>query len=200
MKHTINLYPSELRPRVELLTVHTVFIAMVFTAVCAWGVNNWFVANNEELMVDLNTLNNEISRKTSVLAIIHAELENRAEDPRLVDISTIKERELREKLFLIDALNQRDTLKTKSFAQLLHSLAVTANQDVWLTGIHVVNNDLVLHGMSQTPEAVPRWIASLSDHEYFTGKQFASAQMSRAEDHVRFVLRTNDSNTDAGGE
>jgi MSHA biogenesis protein MshI len=195
MKHSINLYPQELRPRLEMLTVYTVLVAMGLSGLGLWGVNNYFVANNDRLTQEVRVLESEVSRKGSVLAIINAELNNRSEDPALLNLSNVKERELREKLQLFEALNQRDTLKTQSFADLMNTLAALPNRDLWLTNITVVGNDLVFHGMARNAEAVPQWVGALSAHDYFTGKRFSSANILRSQpsdEFLQFSLRTSD--------
>jgi MSHA biogenesis protein MshI len=192
MKHSINLYPQELRPRLEMLTVYTVLVAMGFSGLGLWGVNNYLVANNDKLAQEVRVMESEVTRKASVLAIINAELDNRGEDPALLNLSNVKERELREKLQLFDALNQRDTLKTQSFADLMSTLAALPNRDLWLTNITVVGNDLVFHGMARNAQAVPQWVGQLSAHDYFVGKRFSSANIQRNDELVKFSLRTSD--------
>src|SRR6056300_1714445 len=103
--------------------------------------SNFSVSHNQALTAQLDTLRNELDRKTNVLNIIRAEVENRKEDPVLVRQSSSTETNLMEKRRLIAELEARDELRTQSFAELLETLASKHSTDMWLTSINVVGSN-----------------------------------------------------------
>ncbi len=190
MKKTITLIPKELQPQLEVFTVHTVLLGMLCAFLSVFVFSNFSVSHNQVLTAQLDTLRNELDRKTNVLNIISAELENRTEDPILLRQSSSTESSLMEKRRLIAELEARDELRTQSFADLLETLASKHSSDMWLTSINVVGNNMVIKGQLDKPEALPMWVGQLSSESYFAGKEFQSAKVSRKKDTLAFELRT----------
>lgn len=189
MKHTINLLPVELKPRLELLTIYTVMIGMAFSAVMMFGVSSYTDHDKRVLAMELDTLRSEINRKTSVLHVINAELENRVEDPTLVQTTVIQEAQLKQKKRLVAELQSRDSLLKHNFADLLEALALKHSSDLWLTSIKVVDGDMEFTGHAAEPSALPQWVAKLSETAYFKGREFNRAQLIRKDDKLVFELQ-----------
>lgn len=167
MKYTINLLPTELRPNLELLTIYTVMVAMVFSAVVMFGVSSYMDHDKRIIAMELDTLRSEINRKTSVLNVINDELENRVEDPLLVQTTVLQETQLKQKKRLVAELQSRDTLLKHNFADLFEALALKHSSDLWLTSIKVVGGDMAFSGHAAQPSALPQWVAKLSETQYF---------------------------------
>ena len=190
MKYTINLLPTELRPNLELLTIYTVMVAMVFSAVVMFGVSSYMDHDKRIIAMELDTLRSEINRKTSVLNVINAELENRVEDPLLVQTTVLQETQLKQKKRLVAELQSRDTLLKHNFADLFEALALKHSSDLWLTSIKVVGGDMAFSGHAAQPSALPQWVAKLSETQYFKGREFNSATLIRKDDQLIFELQT----------
>ena len=190
MKYTINLLPTELRPNLELLTFYTVMVAMVFSAVVMFGVSSYMDHDKRIIAMELDTLRSEINRKTSVLNVINAELENRVEDPLLVQTTVLQEAQLKQKKRLVAELQSRDTLLKHNFADLFEALALKHSSDLWLTSIKVVGGDMAFSGHAAQPSALPQWVAKLSETQYFKGREFNSATLNRKDDQLIFELQT----------
>lgn len=190
MKYTINLLPTELRPNLELLTIYTVMVAMVFCAVVMFGVSSYMDHDKRIIAMELDTLRSEINRKTSVLNVINAELENRVEDPLLVQTTVLQEAQLKQKKRLVAELQSRDTLLKHNFADLFEALALKHSSDLWLTSIKVVGGDMAFSGHAAQPSALPQWVAKLSETQYFKGREFNSATLIRKDDQLIFELQT----------
>lgn len=190
MKYTINLLPTELRPNLELLTIYTVMVAMVFSAVVMFGVSSYMDHDKRIIAMELDTLRSEINRKTSVLNVINAELENRVEDPLLVQTTVLQETQLKQKKRLVAELQSRDTLLKHNFADLFEALALKHSSDLWLTSIKVVGGDMAFTGYAAQPSALPQWVAKLSETQYFKGREFNSATLNRKDDQLIFELQT----------
>ncbi len=190
MKYTINLLPTELRPNLELLTIYTVMVAMVFSAVVMFGVSSYMDHDKRIIAMELDTLRSEINRKTSVLNVINAELENRVEDPLLVQTTVLQEAQLKQKKRLVAELQSRDTLLKHNFADLFEALALKHSSDLWLTSIKVVGGDMAFSGHAAQPSALPQWVAKLSETQYFKGREFNSATLIRKDDQLIFELQT----------
>lgn len=190
MKYTINLLPTELRPNLELLTIYTVMVAMVFSTVVMFGVSSYMDHDKRIIAMELDTLRSEINRKTSVLNVINAELENRVEDPLLVQTTVLQEAQLKQKKRLVAELQSRDTLLKHNFADLFEALALKHSSDLWLTSIKVVGGDMAFSGHAAQPSALPQWVAKLSETQYFKGREFNSATLIRKDDQLIFELQT----------
>lgn len=189
MKNTLNLLPDTLKPKLEILTIYTVFICMAFSFVIMFGVSSFMDHDKRQIAMELDTLRGEINRKTSVLNVINAELENRTEDPVLIQTTVMQEAELKQKKRLVAELQARDTLLTHNFADLLEALAEKHSTDLWLTSIKVMGGDMLFTGHADEPGALPQWVSKLSETDYFNGREFSRAKLLRKNDQLVFELQ-----------
>lgn len=190
MKHTINLLPAALKPQLELLTIYTVMVCMALSAVMMFGVSSYMDHDKRQLVIEMDTLRGEINRKTSVLNVINAELENRVEDPSLIRTSQMQATMLKQKKRLVAELQARDSMLKHNFADLLEALALKHSSELWLTSIKVVGDDMLLTGQAASPSALPQWVTQLSSTEYFAGREFNSAKLVRQQELLVFELQT----------
>jgi MSHA biogenesis protein MshI len=190
MKHTINLLPHALKPQLELFTIYTVMIAMMLSFMSMFGMSSYMDHDKRLLIMELDALGSEINRKISVLNVINAELENRLEDPMLIQSTKSHESQLKQKKRLVAELQSRDPLLEHSFAELLEALALNHSDELWLTSITVMGEDMLFAGHAAAPSALPKWITQLSKTKYFAGREFDSAKLQLKDKQLVFELRT----------
>ncbi|MCY7295279.1 PilN domain-containing protein [Alteromonas sp. a30] len=189
MKYRVNLFPEELKPKLDLFTLNFVFTL--------WGLllGGMVVANvyyqKEYDAAQLSTLatQQEYKAKTKMHQTLIQARENRKQDPKLLERVQELQKEEHDKYWLLTELQGRERLKNQGFSLLMKDLSNTHVRDVWLTRI-VVNEDKVkMEGAALDSANVPKWVNKLKESDYFSGRSFAGARLYRNEDdRLNFVI------------
>ena len=190
MKSSMNLYQTEFRPHFIWMTLsHLISICLFITAVAAicefWLQQEQFQVENQ-LKQKQSTLNQQkaiLNEMTSALAM-------RVEDPKLIAMLASLSNDIRGKEALLARLEELAQQQSHSFSKMLTSLAKIDTDDLWLTRVQVVDNDLSMQGVIAEPNALPLWIRRLSETEYFANRTFREAQISRDSEQLVFSLAT----------
>jgi len=177
MKYRINLYPSELRPKVELLTVTFVFIVCSVAAVLLFVVSSNYQQSYDEIQVQTRDTQNLYSEKTTKLNTLTSQRDNRKQDTLLVSQVEKLQTEVRAKQLLLEELKGREQLKNHGFSSLMLELAQNHKPNLWLTRINISENKVRMEGRASESQIVPAWMRQLRHSDYFAGRNFAAARM-----------------------
>lgn len=177
MKYRINLYPSELRPKVELLTITFVFIVWSVAALILFVISNSYQQSYDDIQLQTRDTQNLHSEKTDKLQALTSERDNRKQDTGLVSRVEALQTEVRAKQLLLEELKGREQLKNHGFSSLMLDLAQNHKPNLWLTRINIHESKVRMEGQTAESETVPAWMRGLRNSDYFAGRNFAAARM-----------------------
>ena len=203
MKSRVNLYLPEYQPKLDLFTFNTLLLAfvvlMIFMIIVRVSLNIGGASTEQRLAM----LESELQQQTDLVTELTAQLQKRQEDPQLLAVFAGLQLSLRDKERVKEALNDREMLKSASFALMLRELSQQHRENLWLTGIKVDEHSMVFDGEVNTPEAVPQWVGRLGATQYFSGKSFDQARLFREDNVLYFSLatsRVSEQGRSTGGE
>lgn len=187
MKFRVNLYPQELRPRYELITLSFVFCIWILAIGLVGGI--WWYASDQ--LVQWQSLDSSQEQR---LQAERTNLRNQAQLMHQEPSETLAQRvvELQKQVALrqqILSLLQKQHQPNGGYAALMLDLAKYHHDKVWLNRIRVVDDQLLLQGGTTEGNAVPDWLAQLAQSPNFHGQEFATIQLNRDEqDNLQFML------------
>ncbi len=190
MKHRINLYQSQFRPKLELITLHSVVgmcATLFITLLLIGGGIRWSVAENTDRLQALEAANRQLDEDVQTL---QSQLATRQPAPALKARVTLLRNTLAKQDVLLAELASREVIKSQGFAQLLSDLAAQASADLWLESIAVSESTLYLEGQVSSPRALPQWLNRLAHTPTFSGRTFDSASVTREDEALNFALQT----------
>ncbi|GAB3288560.1 PilN domain-containing protein [Pseudidiomarina andamanensis] len=172
MKQIANLYVLELRPNNETLTFKRVMIAVA--AVLVIGIFSsvamtlW--ANQAE--VDTQRMAHSLSQAQQQLIAKQNELRAAMSDPKVAHQIEQIELDLGQRQRLLQQMQSVTQTQEASFAQVLEELARADTDAIWLQRILIANGQLTLQGRTADASALPLWLASFSNYDTLSGRQF----------------------------
>lgn len=186
MKTRVNFYFDEFQPKTFLInpsfTALLWSIAIIVIVVGAIQANS--ILDNAKVQVD--QVNQSISDKRKVITMLTNARNNLEQDPALLADIERYQNEYQIKRSIVTELDSRQGQKSTGYAQLMLDLARIHQQGIWLTQIHLNEDDVRLQGGASDSAAVPKWVNKLNQANYFEGAQFAEARMYRDEEEQLF--------------
>lgn len=190
MKSTMNLYQEQFHPHFIWMTLSHLFVTCVVIGAIV-------VALDLTLRSELESVNSQLTQKQATLTQQKAvfdemtdALAKRTEDPELIALLSSLTSNIQGKEALLARLEELSKQQSNSFSEMMTSLAKIDENELWLTRIQVVDNDLSLKGVITSPDALPLWIKRLSDTDYFVERTFREAHISRDQQQLVFSLAT----------
>lgn len=172
MKQIANLYVFELRPKHETLTFKRVMIAVA--AVLVVGIFSsvamtlW--ANHSE--INTQRMAHNLSQAQQQLVAKQNELRTAMNDPKVTQQIEQVEVELAQRQRLLQQMKSVTQTQEASFALVLEELARADIEAIWLQRILIANGQLTLQGKTADASALPLWLASFSNYDTLSGRQF----------------------------
>jgi hypothetical protein len=172
MKKIANLYVPELQPKRETLTFKRV--AITIAAVLVVGVlasitlNFW--ANQQTIATQ--RMAHSLSQTQQQLVAKQNELRAAMNDPQVAQQVETVELEFAQRQRLLQQMRQVTQTANASFADVLADLARADTDAIWLNRILIANGQLTLQGKTADASALPLWLASFSDYETLSDRQF----------------------------
>jgi len=189
MKFRINLFPPELKPKLNLFTAGFVVLMWLFSAVVLFAVSDVYQRRYQAIQIATRDTQQQFDHKTSMLKMLKEAKESRAQDASLLAQVQKLQNEARDKNLLLDELRGREQLKNKGFSTLMVDLSSNHVDGVWLTRININEQKIRMEGATVESAKVPMWVSRLKDSEYFAGRSFAGARMFRDDtDNLNFVI------------
>ncbi|WP_317916683.1 PilN domain-containing protein [Vibrio sp. MACH09] len=187
----INLYPSFLKPKVELLCLKNVTLSWVVLAAVMLSSYGYFDYQNRQSKQQLDVLMNKNSQLAEELELNQAKLlEHTPSAEKLVAaerwLANIDNQKAR-----ISAIEEFDDALTVGYSGVMQALAQLARDDISLSAIKVNNKQLNFKGETKSPENVPSWVKSFKHELNLKEKTFDTLSIVRDEDNVvTFELST----------
>lgn len=190
----INLYQASLRRPRQVLSLAQVGLAagvLLGVLLLGSGLQWWGMLHNQQL---LQTVKTEQAELEAAITALTEQLASSSNDSELKKTLSKKETELQDKQFVLEALTGRHFGNNQGFAEQFTGLARQHLEGIWLTGlyIHAGGEKLNLQGSTYEPELVPLYLQRLAQEPSFTGIEFKTFLMQRAEksSQIDFDLRS----------
>lgn len=172
MKQIANLYVLELRPKHETLTFKRVMTAVA--AVLVLGVFGSVAMTLWANQTENNTqrMAHNLSQSQQQLIAKQAELRAAMNDAKVAQQIEQIELDLAQRQRLLQQMQNVTQTQAASFADVLDDLARADTDAIWLHRILISNGQLTLQGKTASASALPLWLASFSDYDTLSGRQF----------------------------
>ncbi|GAC34103.1 PilN domain-containing protein [Paraglaciecola polaris] len=191
MKSRINLYLPELQPKLEVLTLSFVLAIWLLT-LTIFGVTYYVNdSHNQQVQQELTLLQVQKSQLEDKLIVLNESLTNRTKDPKLLAAIENKQLDVGLKQRVIAELSGQEQFKSNGFAGLMKGLAQHHQDGLWLTRIHLNEQQVMLEGGAIDSSLIPKWVSSLSLTDRFKGQEFSTTRLYRDKDQqLQFTLDT----------
>ena len=188
MSHNINLYDPSLRVRRDLLTFEAalamVGASLVGVAIAA-GVARWAVAGVEPVAAhsgaELEALQGEAQALAARVASVKPDTTLQAE------IASAQRKVLQRRAAL-QALDGNAADRDGGFSSRLEALARQSVDGLWLTGMVLRGNDVLLKGRALTPALIPFYVQRLDREASLQGNAFRALEVSRPVENAKAVV------------
>lgn len=189
MKYRVNLFPEELKPKLQLFTAGFVLLMWLFSGVLLFAISEHYHQEFRDMQVATRDIQQKHNQQTKMLKMYTSARDKREQDPELLAQVNALRIEARDKGLLLEELRGREQLKNQGFSTLMEDLAATHVEGVWLTRISIQEQKIRMEGATVESSKVPFWISRLKSSDYFAGRSFAGARMFRDdEDNLNFVI------------
>ncbi len=198
MKHRINLYQDAFQPRLDLLSLSSVTVALsalLAILLISWAVMMGMVSSAEDDLAQITAENQRLQTDVNAMQAVLAE---REPDPVLTTKVNALKSTLSKQDRLLEELASREVIKNTGFAQIMTDLAAQSRSDIWLQSLAVSESMMMLQGQVSQPEAMPQWLTRLAQTPSFSGRTFDSASVIREEDALLFKLEAQRQEEDTG--
>lgn len=189
MKNRINLFPEELKPKLNLFTAGFVILMWLLSGVVLFAVSQSYQNKFRDIQIATQDTQQLYNQQNSMLTMLTRARDTRAQDPALLAEVQKLQKEARDKGLLLEELKGREQLKNQGFSMLMDDLSTSHVEGVWLTRISIAEQRIRMEGATLESSKVPQWVSKLRDSDYFSGRSFAGARMFRDdEDNLNFVI------------
>lgn len=189
MKYRVNLFPEELKPKLDLFTLSFVLTLFGLVVCAILGVNLYYQDQYDQAQMRTKTTQQEYKAKTQLHQTLQQARDERKQDSKLLELVEQLRKEERDKYLLLTELQGRERLKNQGFSLLMNDLSRNHVSDVWLTRISVNEKNVRMEGASLDSAKVPIWVSMLKESDYFSGRSFAGARIYRDDsDLLNFVI------------
>jgi len=189
VKYRVNLFPEELKPKLNLFTAGFVLLMWLLSGVVLFAMSEHYHQEYRDMQVATRDIQQKYNQQTKMLKMLTDARDTRAQDPALVAQVQKLQNEARDKGLLLEELRGREQLKNQGFSMLMEDLALNHVDGVWLTRISIQEQKIRMEGATIDSAKVPFWVSQLRDSNYFTGRSFAGARMFRDDqDNLNFVI------------
>lgn len=191
MKSRINLYLPELHPKLEVLTLSFV-VAIWSSLLIIFGAIYFFnLSHSQSVEQELDAIQMQKNQLEDQLVILNETLAGRTKDPVLLAAIESKQLEVSLKQRVIDELSGQEQFKSHGFAELMTGLAEHHLDGLWLTRIHLDENQVMLEGAATDSSLIPKWMTSLSLTPRLKGQEFSTTRLYRdPNQQLMFTLDT----------
>lgn len=189
MKYRVNLFPDELKPKLNLFTAGFVILMWLFSGVVLFAISQHYHQKYKEIQTATQDTQQQYNQQNSMLKMLSEARDNRAQDEALLAEVQKLQNEARDKGLLLNELRGREQLKNQGFSTLMDDLSTSHVEGLWLTRISIAEQKIRMEGATMESAKVPQWVSRLRDSQYFSGRSFAGARMFRDDDdNLNFVI------------
>lgn len=181
---SVNLYPQEMRPRRQLLTLAQVVGAALLTLLLVMLNATYVRWQATEALVAQQTVQTRNPQLRQAVTAAQQRLDERRADPALTAELEQLSSDLRSQERLLQWVEQFASEGTEGFSPVLAGLARQAVDGVWLTALEIDrnNNNLALTGLTRDARLVPLFLEQLRRESAFAGRRFRQFELARPGD------------------
>lgn len=181
MKHIANLYVLELQPKHETLSfkrvVGTVAVVLVLGVLSSLAMSFW--ANQS--VITTQRMAHNLSQSQQQLIAKQNQLRQAMNNPEMAQQIEQIEIDIAQRQRLLQQMQNVTQTKEASFAKVLEELARADTDAIWLQRILIANGQLTLQGKTSNASALPLWLASFSNYDTLSGRQFGVFELRDVE-------------------
>lgn len=200
MKHSANLFSSDLRPPPERWSLRQLIWCLLCVGLIVALILAYLSHLEKQKQNVLTPLNQDVQLLTEENAQLLQVLDQMQPDPQLIAQRDALLAENQRLSTLLNVLEKRDPRERVQFSGVLNSLGRIEIADLWLDEITLADNQMDFKGYSMSSSAVPQWMQKLaSGSDYFTGQSFRELNIEDSEegDFLRFQFKSSlDEETD----
>lgn len=189
MKYDINFYSDELKPKTQLFNLAFCIIIVVLTLASVFTVGDHYAtelrSKQQSLAVKQGQLN---GLQDQLKALQTGQTAIKQDAQQVANYDTLSN-----KLEFYQQLNQelkgQPSNQQQSFSSLMLALAEYHEPTISLSSIRVDNGQVRFEGATDDSASVPAWLASLSQSQWFSAREFSQTRIYRdKDDQLQFVI------------
>ncbi|MGY3902400.1 PilN domain-containing protein [Aeromonas lusitana] len=179
MKHHINLYGAEFRPKRQWASLNQMALAWGLCLLLLAAVGLWYGWQQQGVSRELAQLQAMLEVKRGEAQRLDAELARHQADGQLQQQLTNLQEELTAKQGLIQQLGSLSLQKSKGYAGVMADLARLRDPRLSLQRIEISDGHINLSGVAERSQDVPAWVNRFKQTPSLAGKQFGELTLSR---------------------
>jgi Tfp pilus assembly protein PilN len=200
MKNTVNFYHPEFHPTLRLLTLPSVIVSWLFTALIFSLLYFYVAFEQQQLESEISDLKQTKQQQQILVKELQDLIEKQKVDPMLLKQVETNQKLMSLKNRVLSKLSGHEELKSNSFSKLMIDLANHHQSGLWLTHINLNDRSVVLEGAATDSAVVPKWLSSLGQTDYFRGQEFTDTRLYRdSEQQLNFIISTGKESTKTKG-
>ncbi|GEM_PF-3307676 len=177
MKHNINFYFDEYKPKVQLLTFTNLLIACVFMIFLVGCVSAYTHHLSKQSAQQLKKMQQTVSNKKILVAEFETALKDRKLDPKLTALVAELQNKIQIKQQIMQQIERVTENQKSGYSILMSDIAGTIPQGIWLTGINFSDDEIALTGLSKQAHLLPQWLQNLGQSDYFRDQEFEQMEL-----------------------
>ncbi|MDG3084802.1 MSHA biogenesis protein MshI [Vibrio hannami] len=187
----INLFPSYLKPKKELLTLNNTAILWGSMTVIMLSVYGYYTVQNTNHQKQAADITREVNQLNQELKVVQGQVAAHKPTPSKISAIERIKIEVEGKKNALDAISKFDTAEKVGYSGVMTSLSELDTNDISISSIALEKQKLSLSGLARTPDSVPRFVAQFKNEVELIGRSFEQLTIGRNEnDIVTFQLTT----------
>ncbi|MCH7370991.1 MULTISPECIES: PilN domain-containing protein [Aeromonas] len=179
MKHHINLYGAEFRPKRQWASLNQMALIWGISLLLLAGIGLSYGWQQQGVSRELAQLQAVLEIKRGEAQRLDAELARHLADSQLQQQLLNKQEELSAKQGLMQQLGSLSLQKSQGYAGVMADLARLRDPHLSLQRIEINDGHINLSGLADRSQDVPAWVNRFKQTPSLAGKQFGELTLSR---------------------
>lgn len=188
MKNRINLYIPELRPQKDPLSLAKLLITSGVVLSAVLVVSSILTTQVVQVKKALKAEQVIAEQQQASLNQLQAQLEQKQNKSKYAQELKIIESEIAHKKLMFDFIAERSEADAVYFASVMTDLARFHDSRIWLTEFKLSHGNVKLAGVAQNASALPYWLDSLKQSDFFSGQSFSVMEFEQKNSAVSFTI------------
>lgn len=184
MKHTINFYLDDLKPKVYYLTLTNTFYAIIATVVIVMLGQLILTNQLQEQTKKVNVLQQQLTASQNLLTSKQQELIKHNDKATFASQKQQLEKTLDAKLMLWEGVGKRLQANTVNYYRVMDELTKHHDHDIWLSSFGFSEDKAVFNGYALDSKAVTRWMTYLQSSQSFKGREFSKLHINAHDENI----------------
>ncbi|WP_087016737.1 hypothetical protein [Thaumasiovibrio subtropicus] len=188
----LNLYPDDLKPSKEWVTLNTVVASWLVGTLLVGGGFGYFLWQEQTYRTQLTSKHATLSQLDSQLAELEAQVAARQPSESVKQQVRVLEKSIADMQSAVQAIDGHDDSLTVGYAGIMADLAAIHRRDVSLQTIHIAGPLMDIQGIAAKPQSVPAWVQAFKTQPNLIERGFRHLAIERdASERLVFTLQTN---------